>query len=254
MSKLSDFLINLLSKFKTTSSTNTIKQISVEPIVVSIPKNPETKTKIPDPNKDFFIDYGYEVGVLTKKYETSNKGPGFISNGSKWGDPGGDSYGSYQLETKKGTMQEYLRLMDDKFTRELRKLTINSTAFKNKWRQLAKDDPIGFERSQFNYLAHKPNGHYDGLAHANKLGWDTNNLAMQSAIFSTVNQSGKWKVGIFNKAGIKPTDDLRTQINKLYDARAAYFKSLKLTKAVKDSIVKNRTVNERADCLKLIKK
>lgn len=28
-----------------------------------------------------------KVGLLTAKYETSGKGPGYISNGSSWGDP-----------------------------------------------------------------------------------------------------------------------------------------------------------------------
>ncbi len=199
-----------------------------------------------------FIDYGYKAGELTKKYETSNKGPGYISNGSKWGDPGGDSYGSYQLETKKGTLQAYLKTVKGKFTEELKRLNINTIAFKTKWKELAKEDPIGFEQSQFNYLAYKPGGHYDGMAYAKKLGWNVNNLAMQSAIFSTVNQSGGWKKGIFDKTGIKPTDNLEVQINKLYDARATYFKSLNLTPTVKSSIVKNRTIDERKDCLKLI--
>lgn len=223
----------------------------------SVPTEPYTGgwSSIPIPTVDLkrsFHDYGYKAGELTKKYETSNKGPGYISNGASWGDPGGDSYGSYQLETKKGTMQAYLQFTEDKFTKELRKIPINTVSFRSKWKQLAAEDPIGFEQSQFNYLAHKPNGHYDGMAHAKKLGWNVNNLAMQSAIFSTVNQSGGWKKGIFDKAKIEPTDPLDVQINKLYDARAKYFRSLKLTKIIKDSILKTRTVEERKDCLKLI--
>lgn len=198
-----------------------------------------------------FLDYGYKVGVLTKKYETSNRGPGYISNGSSWGDPGGDSYGSYQIETKKGTMQEYLR-QNDKFTNVLKTLVVNSSAFKSMWKSLAAEDPVGFEQSQFNFLAHKPNGYYDGLSYAKNLGWNVNNLAMQSAIFSTVNQSGGWKKGIFNRSGIVSTDSLEVQINKLYDARAAYFRTLNLTGAIKTSIIFNRTIQERKDCLQLI--
>lgn len=199
------------------------------------------------------MSFNYEVGCLTKKYETSNRGPGYISNGSKWGDPGGDSYGSYQLESKLGTLQAYLKT-NDKYTRALNGLKINSKEFKDQWRLLASQDPQGFEQSQFNYLASKANGYNDGYNYAKKLGWLVDSLAMQSAIYSTVNQSGGWRYGIFDKAKITATDDLKTQINKLYDARASYFKSLKLSKAIKDSIIKNRTINERADCLKLIGK
>jgi hypothetical protein len=197
------------------------------------------------------INDNYQIGLLTKKYECSNKGPGYISNGSKWGDPGGDSYGSYQLETKKGTMQEYLTRVDDKFTEALRALKINSDSFKSKWKDIALKDPVGFEQSQFNYLANKKNGYYDGIKYAKNLGWNTDNLAMKSAIFSAVNQSGGWKT-FFDKTGIIKTDSLDVQINKLYDARANYFKKLNLTKNVKDSIIKNRTVDERKDCLTLI--
>ncbi len=214
-----------------------------------------------EPTKDEALyDYGISAGELSKKYETGRTGAeavGFISNGASW-DPGGTSYGSYQLETNKGTMQAYLKI-NDVYANTLRKYKVNSQEFQNAWRELAKSDPQGFERSQFDYLAHKPGGHYDALAYAGKLGWDINNLAMQSAIFSTVNQSGGWKNGIFAKAGIVSTDSLEIQINKLYVARAAYFKSLptggkgQMSRSTQVNIIKNRTINERKDCLKLIK-
>ena len=203
-----------------------------------------------------------KVGLLTAKYETSGKGPGYISNGSSWGDPGGDSYGSYQLETKKGTMQAYLKT-DDKFTKALRSLKVNSPEFKAMWRQLAKDDPEGFEQSQFEYLANKPNGYVDGYNWAKANGWAVNDLSMQSAIYSAVNQSGGWR-NFFRASGIKPDDPIATQLNKLYDARAAYFKGLSsLSTAIKQSIMQNRCgvkldmkpfpgPNERKDVMKLI--
>lgn len=193
-----------------------------------------------------------KIGQLTAKYETSNKGPGFISNGEAWGDPGGTSYGSYQLESKLGTLQAYLKT-DDKYTQELRKYKINSQEFKNAWRKLAKDDPQGFEVSQFNYLANKPNGYVDAYQYAKSLGWAVDNLALQSAIYSTVNQSGGWKKGIFQKTGITPKDTVEMQLNKLYDARAAYFKSLSsLSPMIKKNIIQQRTVLERKDALKLL--
>ena len=197
------------------------------------------------PGNSVFPDYGYRVGELTKKYETSNRGPGYISAGNTWGDPGGISYGSYQLETEQGTMQGYLNSTPDRFKQALRPLKINSDSFKVKWRQLAQEDPVGFEQSQFDYLAHKPGGYYAALEYAKQIGWNVYNIAMQAAIFSTVNQSGGWKEGIFNKAGIKSSDDLKTQINKLYDARANYFRRIKLKQTVRDNIILNRTDENR---------
>lgn len=195
----------------------------------------------------------FRIGDLSEKYETSNRGPGYISTGESWGDPGGTSYGSYQLETKKGTMQEYLQ-GDDRFINALKKLKVNSQEFKARWRQLAAEDSEGFEQSQFNYLANKKGGYNEAIKYAEQLGWQVDNFALQSAIYSTVNQSGGWKKGIFQKAGIKREDDIKTQINKLYDARAAYFKSLSsLSSEIKRNIIQQRTVLERKDCLRLVK-
>ena len=62
---------------------------------------------------------------------------------------------------------------------------------------------------------------------------------------------------------IQNTDDIKTQINKLYDARAKYFKNLNINSSIKTSIMQNRCgknidlttfskSNERLDCLNLI--
>ncbi|HEY0366030.1 MAG TPA: LysM domain-containing protein, partial [Pyrinomonadaceae bacterium] len=40
------------------------------------------------------------LGTLSAKYETGGRGPGTVSTGA--GDPGGVSYGSYQMATKMG--------------------------------------------------------------------------------------------------------------------------------------------------------
>lgn len=194
---------------------------------------------------------GMNFGELAKKYETSGKGPGFISTGMGGKDPGGVSYGSYQLESKQGTLQSYLKTGDD-YTKQLSQYKVNSPEFQSKWKDLASSDPKGFEESQRNYLMNKPGGYNDAIGYASQLGWDTKNPAMQNAIFSISNQSGGWKSGIFNKAGISSGDDPKTQINKLYDARASYFNKLSLSPDVKSSIIQNRTIDERRDALNMI--
>lgn len=193
----------------------------------------------------------YRVGNLAEKYETSNRGPGYVSNGSSWGDPGGDSYGSYQLESKLGTLQEYLKV-GDKYTNALGSFTINSDNFKAMWRRLGADDSEGFQQSQFDFLCKKRGGYNDAIQYAKVLGWAADNFALQSAIFSTCNQSGRWKTQIFDMAGIEKGDSVTVQINKLYDARAAYFRRIKIPEKVRSSILKQRTVEERKDCLKLL--
>ncbi len=204
----------------------------------------------------------YHIGDLAHKYEASNRGSGFISKGASWGDPGGISYGSYQIETRKGTMAAYLAV-NDAYTKQLVKLVVNSDSFMRKWRELSLNDPQGFQQSQFNFLCNKKGGYNDAITYAKKLGW-ADNFAMQSAIFSTSNQSGGWKLGIFNRAGITNSDSAIVQINKLYDARASYFKELSsLTNTIKKNIMQQRCgknldmsnyigSNERTDCLGLL--
>lgn len=148
-------------------------------------------------------------------------------------------------------MQAYLKTVD-RFTNALRPLKVNSPEFKAMWRKLAADDPEGFEQSQFDYLANKPNGYVDGYNWAKANGWAVGNLAMQSAIYSAVNQSGGWR-NFFRATGIQSNDTVLVQLNKLYDARAAYFKSLSsLNPTIKANIIRERTVNERKDAIKLI--
>lgn len=190
----------------------------------------------------------YEIGELSEKYEVGNRGPGYISNGDSW-DPGGDSYGSYQLATKVGTLQGYLRTSLP-FVAELKAAgKIKSLGFNAKWKELAKNYPTEFKQSQFDYvrtISYDPCRKY-----ADSIGI-IDSLAMNSALFSTSNQSGGWK-RILDRANINQLDDEETQINKLYDARAAYFRSLtSLSAKVKNAVIKQRTVLERADCLRLI--
>src|ERR1700679_4362727 len=182
----------------------------------------------------------FHIADLAEKYETSNRGPGYISSGINWGDPGGDSYGSYQIETAQGTMKDYLTTVDDMFTRELKLLPINSPSFMKTWKDLANTYPDLFQESQFKFLCNKHNGYSDALAYARRLGWSVDNFAIQSAIFSTSNQSGEWK-NIFNAANIKAADNAPTQINKIYEARAEYFKSLSsINTKIKRNIMQQR--------------
>src|SRR5215211_8493937 len=46
------------------------------------------------------------LGALSAKYETGGRGPGTVSTGA--GDPGGVSYGSYQMATKMGTVARFI--------------------------------------------------------------------------------------------------------------------------------------------------
>jgi hypothetical protein len=187
------------------------------------------------------------IGDLAEKYETGGRGPGFISNGDQW-DPGGDSYGSYQLASKVGTLQGYMKTSLP-FVAQLRPYRIKSPSFNKMWKAIAAQFPEEFKRSQFEYvltLSYDPCRKY-----ADSIGI-TSGMAVDSALFSLSNQSGGWKK-ILDGANIFQLDAEETQVNKLYDARARYFRSLSsLSPKVKAAVIEQRTVLERADCLKLL--
>lgn len=244
-SKVSEFIKKLLQAeaLKTTATPTSEQVKTLNEQLGKFKSDMSTLTPIS------YLDI--RVGDLTKKYETSDRGVGYISTGMGGKDPGGISYGSYQLETKKGTMQAYLKSKEaGDYGKQLSNFIINSSQFKAKWKELAAKDPEWFNYSQFLYLANKPNGYVEAYNWAKENGWQVNSTAMQAAIYSTVNQSGGWKHGIFEKAGIGYFDPIATQLNKLYDARAKYFERLDgMDSTVRKNIIRNRTVLERKDAL-----
>lgn len=189
----------------------------------------------------------YKIGDLAEKYEVGNRGPGYISNGDKW-DPGGDSYGSYQLATKVGTLQGYLATSLP-YVDRLKKHKIKSTSFDFVWKDIAAKDPEGFKQSQFDYVAGI--SYIPCRKYADSIGI-ANSFAINSALFSISNQHGKWK-RVLNNAKISQTDNEATQVEKLYDSRKEYVKGLTtLSSTVKKNVIKQRCELEKADCLSLI--
>ena len=94
----------------------------------------------------------WTLGQTSSKYETGGRGPGTVSTGV--GDNGGVSYGSYQLSTNEGTVQEFLRY-NPTIGAEFNKLTPGTKAFNQKWEALASADPKGFHAAQHDFIQHK---------------------------------------------------------------------------------------------------
>lgn len=95
------------------------------------------------------------LGELSARYE-SNGNPGTISDG--WGDPGGKSYGTYQLSSNAGSLGEYVDWLQKKgywFGAELAKHTLTSAEFDAAWKWLANSDNAeDFAKSQHDYIAY----------------------------------------------------------------------------------------------------
>lgn len=188
------------------------------------------------------------LGSLSAKYETSGRGPGMISTG--YGDKGGMSYGSYQLASKAGSLNGYLK--NSKFGSQFKGLRPNSPAFKQKWKQLAKSNPQAFHADQHNYIKKT---HFDPMrSRANKLGIPNTN-AVNQVLWSTSVQHGPGWKGI--KRAWRPGMSESQFINNVYRQRAGqfqrsrYYNSNAKRRRVRSGVL-NRFRNENRDALRLI--
>ena len=122
----------------------------------------------------------WTLGQTSAQYETGGRGAATISSGK--GDRGGVSYGSYQLSSKMGTLQEYLD--SSPYGKHFEGLAPTSREFNEKWRELARTDP-GFAKDQHDFIKKT---HYDPqLARLEKSGVDLTDRgpAVQDALWST---------------------------------------------------------------------
>lgn len=130
-----------------------------------------------------------ELGSLSAKYETGGRGPGTVSTGS--GDPGGVSYGSYQMATKTGTVARFVGQPDFEWREEFEDLVPGTVAFTTRWKQIAASETVRFQRAQHEFIKRT---HYDLLVAKvygeDSLDVNTRSRALQDAVWSTSVQHG----------------------------------------------------------------
>lgn len=137
---------------------------------------------------------GWKLGQTSSQFETGGRGAGTISSGK--GDRGGASYGSYQMSSKLGVVQDFLK--QSGYGKHFAGMGVNSKGFNAKWKELAASD-AGFASAQHDYIKRT---HYDVLMKKlNKagLGLDSRGAAVQDAIWSTSVQFGG-STSLINKA------------------------------------------------------
>ncbi len=129
-----------------------------------------------------------ELGTLSARYE-SNGDPGTVSTGN--GDIGGVSYGSYQMSTASGSAGQFVS--GSPYANDFAGLQPGTSAFSDKWREIAGRDPAGFQAAQHEYI--KEN-YYDVQSNRlqQDLGLDPNkhSNALQQVIWSTSVQHGAY--------------------------------------------------------------
>ena len=125
------------------------------------------------------------LGSVSSKYE------GKIGSANRDvdqnGNPAGWAYGKFQFNSAKGGLQKFFSDNPD-IAKKFSGLKAGTTEFNNKWKELARNDPKGFEEAQ-NKSAENLwyNPARDAYA---KAGFDLNDRGVQEAIFSSSIQHG----------------------------------------------------------------
>jgi murein DD-endopeptidase MepM/ murein hydrolase activator NlpD len=130
-----------------------------------------------------------ELGSLSAKYETGGRGPGVVSTGA--GDPGGVSYGSYQMATKMGTVARFVAQTGFQWAKDFQGLAPGTAQFTAVWKKIAADQTADFQRAQHAFIKAT---HYDLLCakvkNENAVDINTRSRAVQDAVWSTAVQHG----------------------------------------------------------------
>lgn len=193
------------------------------------------------------------LGKTSKRYESGSGGPTTISSGV--GDPGGISYGSYQLSTTKGTLAKYLKYSDN-YNHAFDGLKPKTEEFDQKWKELANNDPQ-FHQSQHEFIASK---HYQPQLQALKqAGFDFSERgkAVQDMVWSLAVQHGDYTVDKIKRAQDESGLNFKTAtdaeiIEAVYDSKLRHYKQdfRSSSTEVKEG-VRRRILSEKADLLRL---
>lgn len=184
-------VLNLPNNSAPNDITRPLPSNPVEPMVIStdntrpLPSNP-----VPAVSAGALGEALAEaLGTLSAKYETGGRGPGTVSTGA--GDPGGVSYGSYQMATKMGTVARFVAQAGFKWASDFQGLAPGTAQFTAVWKRIAAEQTADFQNAQHSYIKQT---HYDLLAAKilaeDALDVNTRSRALQDVVWSTAVQHG----------------------------------------------------------------
>ena len=170
-----------------------------------------------------------DIGSLAAKFESRRlEGPGTISSGRN--DPGGVSYGTFQLSSNRRKIHEFVASPEaSTWAAQLRGKQPATRQFDETWRAIAAADPGGFESAQRAFIVRT--NYSEGARQVRQsTGYELENAhpAVRQAFFSTAVQHGPTGAsGLFGAslrivAGRVGRSDPRYEsalINALYDSR-----------------------------------
>lgn len=176
---------------------------------------------------------GHRIGAIAERFESGGRGPGAVSSGA--GDPGGVSYGIYQLASRTGTLGRFLSAEGARWAGELSAGGKPGTAgFSAAWKAIARREGAAFGAAQHSFIART---HYAPavakLRAAKGIDLDRRHDAVREAVWSVSVQHGgaatilaravdAARSGGDEAGGTAGADFDRRLVEAIYDARTAY--------------------------------
>jgi hypothetical protein len=202
-----------------------------------------------------------ELGKLSEKYESGGRGPETVSTGK--GDLGGVSYGTYQLASKVGRADEFVRKY---YPVDFKGLKGGTPAFTARWKEVVRRDPKAFRANEHRFIKET---HFDilvgRLSKGPGLVATRRSRALRDVLWSTAVQHGPYTTVV--EAALRPVlksknvDELSDEeiIRAVYaergrkDGRAelVYFRG---NSPEVQAAVASRFVNELRDALAALRK
>lgn len=131
---------------------------------------------------------GHRLGGLSELYESGGRGPGTVSGGQ--GDPGGVSYGLYQLASRTGTAAAFVKTEGARWAAELEGEP-GSPCFSAAWKAIALREGEAFACAQHAFIQRT---HYlpavQAVRKATGYDLDCRGPALRDAVWSTAVQHG----------------------------------------------------------------
>ena len=167
------------------------------------------------------------IGTLGSMFESNGRADA-INTGR--GDPGGASYGRYQLASGTGTLNNFFESEEGQpFRTQFGDLEPGTPQFDQVWQEVAGDPQVGpqFDQAQQQYMERthfRPN-----LERAQRSGFDVANPGVREAVASMGTQhSPAGNLRIFNEAAARVGPDATPQqmVDALYEARTNYVRNL----------------------------
>jgi hypothetical protein len=189
---------------------------------------------------------GGPFGFVSRFFESGNNGVATISSGAD--DPGGVSYGTFQLSSAAGTMGAFLASPEGQpYAGNFTGLTPGTAQFNGAYNAVVNNDAQAFSAAQTAYMTRTSYNPVAQYAADSEL--DTSDPPVREALFSQAVQhsyAGN-KVIIDNAAATLPDDaTVDQQVQALYAARASYVQGLSSLSATTKQTIIARYQSERA--------